>query len=309
VAVPLFQPKPGVDVSQIRLGPYGFAETAIRSYREFVERRERGQFRRDARFQVTMPGPGTSTFFIQLAPETLLPLAREALLREVERLDGAVPAADLTIQLDVAMEAEHEEWRRRPKAFDTPIHEEFDWTLEQMAESVAWLANRIDPDAELGFHICSIWHHYPHAGQDNTVLVDIANEIVSRVKRSIGYVHVPTIPEHTEEDFAPFANLRLPPETRLYLGVIHGDDGFEGAIRRIDAARKVIPDFGIASFCGLGQPAAATPQADISSVGSFELRRGRATTRQGATGRLAEASGDPLFYVLDLHRELAERDS
>lgn len=51
VAVPLFQPKPGVDVSQIRLGPYGFAETAIRSYREFVERCERGQFRQDARFQ------------------------------------------------------------------------------------------------------------------------------------------------------------------------------------------------------------------------------------------------------------------
>lgn len=99
------------------------------------------------------------------------------------------------------MEAEHEEYRRRPAAFDTPIRDEFDWTLEQMATSAAWLADRVPAGVELGFHICSIWHQYPQAGQDNDVLVDAARAIASRVNRPIDYLHLPTIPEHDEADF------------------------------------------------------------------------------------------------------------
>ena len=80
-----------------------------------------------------------------------------------------------------------------------------------------WLANRVPPGVELGFHICSIWHHDPAAGQDNRALVDIANAIMARVDRPIAYLHIPIIPEHVEADFLPLADLRLPPETELYL--------------------------------------------------------------------------------------------
>ena len=40
------------------------------------------------------------------------------------------------------MEAEHEEYLRRPDAWDQPMHKVFHWTLEQMADSAAWLAQR-----------------------------------------------------------------------------------------------------------------------------------------------------------------------
>ena len=46
--------------------------------------------------------------------------------------------------------------------------------------------------------------------------------------------------------------LTRPASARLYLGVIHWDD-VEGDRRRIDAARHVVTDFGIASECGWGR--------------------------------------------------------
>jgi len=309
IAVPLFRLKPGVTSAELVLGPYGFAETAIRSYTDFVERRAQGRFPKETRFQVTFPGPGTSAYFLQLPPEELLPLARTALLREIERLVATVPSSDLAIQLDIAMEAEHEEWRRRPHAFDTPIHKTFDWTLEQMADSAAWLANQIPSEAELGFHICSIWHHYPHGGQDNNVLVEAANAIVSRLKRPLGYLHVPTIPQHAEPDFRPLANLRLQAGAKLYLGVIHGDDGLEGALRRIDAARKFVPEFGIASFCGLGNPAVNASPDDAAASPFAEAKNPEARSRQATTRSFGEGTGNPLIYVLDLHRQLAQKSS
>jgi hypothetical protein len=180
-----------------------------------------------------------------------------------------LPADDLAIQLDIAMEAEHEEYRRRPAAFDTPIHEEFDWTLEQVADSAAWLANQVPAGVELGFHICSIWHHYQAGGQDNAVLADTVNALASRVTRPIEYVHIPTIPEDDEADFAPLAQLELGPETKLFLGVIHASDGLDGALRRIRAAKTAVSDFGIASFCGLG-----IPQFTVSGDIPEGLRRG-----------------------------------
>ena len=37
------------------------------------------------------------------------------------------------------------------------------------------------------------------------------------------------------------------------IGLVHATDGEEGARRRIAAARKVVPKFGIATECGMGR--------------------------------------------------------
>ncbi len=47
--------------------------------------------------------------------------------------------------------------------------------------------------------------------------------------------------------------LRLHPETKLFLGLVHATDGVEGARRRIAAAEKVVADFGIGTECGMGR--------------------------------------------------------
>ena len=290
--VDIFRLRLGNAARDLVLGPFGYVENAARSYAAFRRLRDAGIIPPKARYQATLPGPGTTAFCIELDAETVLPLAREALLREIEGITAAIPAADLAIQLDIGMEAEHEEFLRRPEAWDQPLHRVFHWSLAQMAESVAWLANRVPSGVELGFHICSIWHHDPAGGQDNRVLVDAANAILERVTRRVDYIHLPVIPAHRQEDYAAFKDLGLSPDTYLYLGLINIADGIEGAKRRIAMAEKVVPSFGVGSFCGLGRPPApdATGPSSHPNPPIPELRR---------------ATPDTIGAVLDLHRQVA----
>jgi hypothetical protein len=288
--IDIFRLRPGVRAEDVRLGPYGYADNAAKSYAAFVEARNVGKIAPGTRLQVTIPGPGTSAYAIELPPPVLLPMARKALAAEVAAIVRAIPAADLALQIDVAMEAEHEEYRRRPAAWDQPMHTVFDWSLDEMAESVAWLANRIPDDVELGFHICSIWHHDPGAGQDNRVLADAANAILGRLERPVGFIHIPIIPDHAAADYAALRALDLPADTRLYLGLINLADGLDGARQRVAMAEAAgISDFGVAMFCGLGRPpAAGTPYRPVPIPA------------------LTRATPDTIGAVLDLHRAVAE---
>ena len=172
------------------------------------------------------------------------------------------------------------------------MHKVFQWTLEQMAESAAWLADRVPREVELGLHICSIWHHDTGAGQDNRVLVDAANAITSRMTRPMSYIHIPVIPEHVQADYDVLRDLKLGAGTKLYLGLINLADGLEGARRRIGMASKVVSDFGIGMFCGLGRaPGAAGPSGTLAHAVVPALRR---------------ATPDTTGQVLDLHRAVAE---
>ena len=294
VQIGLYRLKPGRTATDLVLGPYGIAENALASYAQFRTLRTAGKIPPDVRFQVTLPGPGTTVFPVQIPAEDLLPRAREALWRELEPILAGIPHEELTIQLDVAMEAEHEEYLRRKLPMQLPIQEAFQWTQAQMADSVAWLANRIPSDVELGFHICSIWHHYPEFGQDNAVLVDTANAVTGRITRPVGYVHIPVVPEHDKpEDIAPLSDLKLPPTTDVYLGLLNLADGLEGARRRIALAESVRPDFGIAFFCGLGMPPAESvpPSARADRATSVEYHPG-----------LRRATPETIAAVLNLHR-------
>jgi hypothetical protein len=49
------------------------------------------------------------------------------------------------------------------------------------------------------------------------------------------------------------AELRLHPETELYLGLLHHEDEHEGAARRIATAQKYVSGFGVATECGMGR--------------------------------------------------------
>ncbi|MGH2364776.1 MAG: hypothetical protein ACRDHX_09005 [Chloroflexota bacterium] len=60
--------------------------------------------------------------------------------------------------------------------------------------------------------------------------------------------------ERTDDAFyVPLRGLQLGPNTEVYLGLVHAQDGVEGTAKRIAAARKVLPDFGIASECGISR--------------------------------------------------------
>ena len=87
-----------------------------------------------------------------------------------------------------------------------------------------------------------------------TKLVEVANAVSTGVERSIDWLHLPVPIERTDEAyFLPLRDLHLHPETELYLGLVHDQDGVEGAQRRIEAASKFVTGFGVGTECGMAR--------------------------------------------------------
>ena len=82
----------------------------------------------------------------------------------------------------------------------------------------------------------------------------MANGLSAAVTRPIAWIHIP-VPRNRTDDayYGPLRNLKLRPETQLYLGLVHFTDGVKGTLRRIEAAQKVVSDFGVGTECGFGR--------------------------------------------------------
>ena len=85
-------------------------------------------------------------------------------------------------------------------------------------------------------------------------MVRVANALVDGLERPLNWLHLPVPRERDDEAYyAPLSDLRLADDTELYLGLVHHTDGMEGTQRRMAAASKVVPAFGISTECGLGR--------------------------------------------------------
>src|SRR6266550_2796728 len=103
------------------------------------------------------------------------------------------------------------------------------------------LTGEVVPTAiELGYHLCYGSPLDEHCVQpkDMAIMVEMANATSAGVRRPIQFFHMP-VPKGRIDDayFAPLDNLRLHPETELYLGLIHRDDP-KGDVARLAAARR-----------------------------------------------------------------------
>lgn len=49
------------------------------------------------------------------------------------------------------------------------------------------------------------------------------------------------------------ADLKLRPETALFVGLVHASDGVEGARLRSQIVAQYLPRFGVSTECGLGR--------------------------------------------------------
>lgn len=255
-AWPLYRLKKGLSPTDVDPGPLNVAESAIESYREFKRFKAEGKFAKEARFCVTLAGPGTSFGLVDMPHEDLFPLVERAFKTEIATICDAIPHSELSIQLDLAGEVEIEELRRRPQAFDMPAFRktERNWPFKETVESIARICAAIPNDVELGFHLCAIWHIDQSQGQDLNVHVDWTNALSKTIERPIGYIHMPTTLDYDERDFEPLRRLRLKDGEKLFLGIVHAEDGAKGAARRVKAAALHFADFGVAAFCGLAQP-------------------------------------------------------
>ena len=239
--------KPDVDPSSV-VFETGYAPAAIASYDVFRQLRDDGVIPAGVRFQVCLPTPMASGY-MYISPasiEDYLPVYEKALLTALSSILDAISHHDLSIQWDICQEVLifEDYFPYRPDDYKLQI-------FDQMTR----LGAQVPADVELGYHLCYGTPRDEHLvmPKDTAILVEVANGLASKLQRQLDFLHMP-VPRDRVDDayYAPLAKLKLPPETELYLGLIHHQD-HSGDKQRIATAQKVVPSFGIASECGWGR--------------------------------------------------------
>jgi hypothetical protein len=252
--LPLFAIKKDADRSAVKFGPYGFADSAKDSYKQFVALRDAGKIAAGTRLEVTLPSPaGVMLSFLE-PWDYILPIAEDAMLEELKDILAAIPHEDLTIQWDIAGEVTGEEYLRHPDAATLPYLEKVPpASFDQVIASAVRVCDAVPDDVVLGIHLCygnpdGMHVIEPH---DGTVLTEFSNALTKQIKRHVDYIHFPVpISRDDEAYFAPFKGLDLDADTKIYVGLIHLKDGIEGAKRRMAAAAPYIPEYGVGTECG-----------------------------------------------------------
>lgn len=244
--------KAGYDPSDVVLPPLGYSLAAKASYAAFQAAKASGQVPPTSRFQVSLPTPLAPIHFY-VAPShqaELEPIYETRLLSELADITDSIPAHELAIQWDTAVE-----FGLLEGVFPTYL----DDLEEDICQRLVRLGNAVPAEVELGFHLCygDSGHKHFVEPADASLLVEVANRISSGLGRSLDWLHMP-VPRARNDAayFAPLSGLKLSPATELYLGLVHMTDGLEGTRARIIEAAKVIKHFGVATECGFGRRSA-----------------------------------------------------
>lgn len=254
VARKRYRLKPGKSLADIRIDNLGYADNAKESYAVFKRLSDAGKIAAGTRFQVDLV-PAHSVLWLFVVEElqaALDPIYNAALGREIDKLAAAIPHPDLAIQFDVASAV-----FARLQRGDTGVYGATKDAMEtQFARILATLANRVPADIELLFHFCYGDSNHRHVVEpvDMADMVAMAARLDALIERPINLVHMPVPRDRADEAyFAPLRQLKLRPETRLALGLVHHTDGLDGTARRMATARKFIRDFAIGTECGFGR--------------------------------------------------------
>ncbi len=266
--------RPGVPVE---FSPVDYDSIATESYAKFRRARDEGVLVADSRFLVSIPTPFNAVnSFVEFADRVQVAAAYENALRHsVDAIQDAIPPADLAIQWDLPTElATVEGW------FENPYG-----SLEPVFAATARVADWVGPEAELTFHLCygdSKFGASPFMGEppteeaaarggrhilprDASAIVALANGLSRHVTRRIDAIQAATVAAWTRRaHWQPLADLALEPDTEIYLGLLHAEDGAGGARTRAALAAEFLPDFGISTECGLGRH--STEQLDAVLV-------------------------------------------
>ena len=246
-----YRPAPGQDLNAIDFGPLGYLTAARESYALFSAARAAGKIAPGTRFQISVPTAfGVMGHCIDLdAVRDVWPIYEGQLFAEINAIAREIPPEDIAVQWDIAVEI--------TQSLDNPNGSMREFGADELATAVARALDCLPDAVEGGIHLC-----YGDAGEDKHyvnprdmgVMVAFHNAIAARAKHSIAWVHMP-VPKEREDEayFAPLAELRLRPETELMLGLVHRLDGIEGARRKVAAARKFAPVFGVGTECGMGR--------------------------------------------------------
>ena len=242
---------PGLEVDEEIVIPeraLGYADAAIESYAEFVRLRTAGAIPAGVRFQVSVPTP----FAVVVAwssgesQRRLWQPFKDALFAEIAAIQEAIPADDLAIQWDVAVEIGALEGVFI--AIDELASEE-----RVVTELVACL-EQVAPPAQRGLHLCygDYKHRHFKAPTDLGLLVRLTNAVAARLP--FDFVHMPVDREHGRSAgyFAALRELRVN-GTELSLGVIDYENDSARIDELVTAADSAGVPYAVATECGMAR--------------------------------------------------------
>jgi len=237
-------------VASVRFGNpgwrLGYARDAINSYFIFHALRDQGVIPPGVRFQVSIPLTNSvvtpNTFSVEELPR-VRPGFTSALAAEVATIVEKIPHQDLAIQWDGSWEVT-DVYGAVP---GLPAQD----ALERNVEQVRALVPRIPESVQVGYHLCfGTFGGWPRFAPDDLGrAVDLANAVIDASGRRIDWLHIPALDRSDAAFYAPLRRLE-PRGARIYLGLIHSMHSFR---ERLAAARRQLPEFGIAAYCGFGR--------------------------------------------------------
>ncbi len=232
----------------------GYAAAALDSYAVYARLQQAGLIPANVRFQVCLPTPLAVTHlrFIPRDQEVVEDAYEQALLRELELILATVPADQLAIQWDTAVEFAILEGLLE-SALTNP--------LEDIIARLVRLGHAVPAPVEVGYHLCygDVNHSHFIEPADTAKLAAVANGVAAGLSRPLTWLHLPVPRDRADAAYyASLRELRLQPDTELYLGLVHLTDGPAGAQARIAAAQEIVANFGVATECGFGRRPAET---------------------------------------------------
>jgi hypothetical protein len=283
-----FRVKPGV--KEVRFGDpgwrLGYTKDAVNSYFVFRQLKKEGVLPTALRFQVSLPLTYSAVTLFFANPEDhprIVPGFTASLRAEVAKIVELIPPEDLAIQWDFAVENRYLEATLARDGADAARRE-----AERLMQAAREVSPHIPQQAALGYHSCfGTLDGWPsRQPPDLRGSVILLNEAVAASGRRVDFVHMPTLGSAEDAFFAPLQDLAVA-GAKVYLGAIHHMHAAGGLRRQLAAARKYLPQFGIAAPCGFGR----VPE-----------RPGRFLTEQGS-----EVPPDYLGIILRDHLAAVEQ--
>ena len=242
---------PGLEVDEgvtIPDGALGYAAAAIDSYAEFTRLRGAGVVPEAVRFQVSIPTP-FAVVVAWAAGESQRRLWRPfkaALFAEVAAIQRAIPAGDLAIQWDVAVEIGVLE------GVFTPIPELA--SFERIVAELVDCIEQVAPPVVRGLHLCYGDYKHRHfvAPVDLGLSVRLANAVAAA--SPFDFVHMPVDRENgrAETYFSPLRELAVG-DAELALGVIDYENDSARIDELVAAAGSAGRSFSVATECGMAR--------------------------------------------------------
>ncbi|HEY1932731.1 MAG TPA: hypothetical protein VGG99_12015 [Acetobacteraceae bacterium] len=249
-----FRVKPGV--ARVRFGDpgwrLGYTRDAVNSYFVFRTLKQQGVIPDHVRFQVCMPltySAVTSFFPDPDDHARIVPGFTAALRAEVAKMVELIPPADLAIQWDLAIEHRYIDAKQAQQGVEAAQHE-----ATRLLQPAHEIASAIPDTVALGYHACfGTLAGWPSRRPDDlTSAVTLLNAAVDATPRRVDFLHLPTLGSADDAFFAPLRTLKTG-DARVYLGAIHHMHGAAGLRGQVEAARKSLPEFGLAAPCGFGR--------------------------------------------------------